>query len=56
MNKRRKIIDQYPNETCAGCGKRFWNSDLRRLADAIMQRKPICSWECSVKANKMEDV
>jgi hypothetical protein len=32
---------------CTNCNKAFWQSGYEMLASRIMQRKPICSYECN---------
>lgn len=39
--------EEKPNQTCACCGKRFYQSDYSALCDAITKHKPACSYECN---------
>lgn len=44
MNRRDATIP----ETCAHCKKPFEQTQLGALSDAMLRRKPTCSYECNL--------
>ena len=47
-------FDGTTKETCAGCGNIFQQTQLGALSDAILRRKPVCSYECNLKLGQVE--
>ncbi len=43
----KKRIEQDNKQVCSFCGKEFMESGYSELARAIMQHKPVCSYECN---------
>jgi hypothetical protein len=46
--------DETPNQTCAHCGKKYYESDFSALSRAIMDKKPVCSYECNVALGQVK--
>ena len=54
MKKDIKKLPDSKRVLCSCCGKEFEQTDYSALCDAIMQKKPVCSYECNLTLGQVK--